>query len=300
MSKVSYILFFITISVVISCFSSVYAINALEEDWWASTDFSEEYITSFGLNSYPDKLLKMGLEYYNNEEYDLAIKNLRESIAFYMQSETILHPRLSAAFLLLGKIYYHQKNYEDAIYCLERAFYSYGYLYNLEALQLLNAVKKEYKNYRIEQLFSSAKIPEPKSKDQESDTKKKAEKFDLNIPSEFFDMAHFEFDSSELTTAGKEVLDVVDTKLKENPTLKINIDGYCDAKGSEEYNMKLGQRRSNAAKDYLVNTHSIDPERLMTRSYGKQAPIDSNDTDEGRAKNRRIQFTVQLPEDQLP
>ena len=109
-------------------------------------------------------------------------------------------------------------------------------------------------------------------------------------------MAHFAFDSSVLTKTGREVLDIVATKLKENPDVKIIIDGYCDSKGSEEYNIKLGHRRANSAKIYLIEVHNINPDQLITRSYGEKAPIDTNETDQGRARNRRIQFTVQFPD----
>ena len=290
----------IAFSVVFLISSPAFSLDGMDEDWWGSPDYAEDYINSLGVNSYPDNLLKIGLQYYKNGDFDLAIKNLRESIKFYMSMETQMHPRLSAAYLLLGKIYHKLARYNDAIYALKKAYYSYGYLNNLEAYNLLLVVKSDKKKSDIDKLFARAKViqkhdEEVLTEEQPDYSKYEFDKFEFDFPPDFFDMAHFEFDSSELTKTGKDVLDFVAVKLKEHTDVKILIDGYCDSKGSEEYNLKLGYRRANSARTYLVDTHNLSPDRLLTRSFGEKAPIDTNVTDSGRAKNRRIQFSVQYP-----
>ena len=70
---------------------------------------------------------------------------------------------------------------------------------------------------------------------------------------------------------------------------KIEIQGHTDWMGSDDYNMKLGQRRADIVKKYLVD-HGIEADRVFTKSYGESKPIATNDTREGRAKNRRIVF----------
>ncbi|MBU1626444.1 OmpA family protein, partial [bacterium] len=277
------------------------ALDALSQDWWGSPDYAEDYINSWGLNSYSDNLLKIAEQDFKNGYFDLAIKNLRESIKYFTANGTQMHPRLSEAYMLLGKIYYKLNRNNDAIYCFEKAYYSYGYLYNLDAYCLLETVKQNKKISDVEQLFAHSKVvikptEEETSESPTSKPAKEEEPFELVIPPEFFDMAHFAFDSSDLTEAGKKVLDLVAEKLKDHPYVKIMIDGYCDSKGSVEYNLKLGERRAKSAKNYLVEVHNINPDNLLTRSYGKDAPIDTNETEAGRAKNRRIQFTVQYPD----
>ena len=68
------------------------------------------------------------------------------------------------------------------------------------------------------------------------------------------------------------------------------VAGHTDSKGSNEYNLALSERRSRAVKAYLGAHHGISAERLVVRAYGESRPIDSNDTDEGRAMNRRVEF----------
>ena len=293
-------IFVITITILLFFSSSSFSYDGMAVKWWGTSDYAEDYINSLGDNSYIDNLLKIGTHYYKNGDYDLAIKNLRSAIDTFDDIQVELHPKLSAAYLILGKIYHKMGRYNDAVYALTKAYYSYGYLYNLEAYNLLKIVKAEIKNNKVDKLFERAKVPpkpveEVEPEIQQEEIAEEIEKFEFDFPPELFEMAHFDFDSSELTQCGRKILDFVAQKLDENPKIKILIDGYCDSKGSEEYNMKLGLRRANSAKTYLTKVHNINPDKLLTRSYGEKAPIDTNETDSGRAKNRRIQFTVQLP-----
>lgn len=100
---------------------------------------------------------------------------------------------------------------------------------------------------------------------------------------------HFEFDKFSLTTKARQVLSNHARALKENPTLGIQIEGHCDERGTQEYNLALGQRRAQAAKDYLAN-FGIDPSRITIISYGEERPLDPGSNEEAWAKNRRAHF----------
>lgn len=71
---------------------------------------------------------------------------------------------------------------------------------------------------------------------------------------------------------------------------KIIIEGHTDSKGPEEYNQLLSQQRSEAVKQYLVAKYNISNDRLIAKGVGEAQPLESNDTEEGRAKNRRVEF----------
>ena len=73
----------------------------------------------------------------------------------------------------------------------------------------------------------------------------------------------------------------------------VEIQGHTDAVGAAAYNMQLSQRRSDAVRDYLLANFDLNPDQLTAKGYGETDPIASNDTDEGRAKNRRVQFVIE-------
>jgi len=77
--------------------------------------------------------------------------------------------------------------------------------------------------------------------------------------------------------------------LKDYAEMTLMIKGHTDSVGSDEYNLGLSDRRANSVRQYLVN-QGIDPSRLSSKGYGEAEPIAPNNTDEGRAKNRRIEF----------
>ena len=103
---------------------------------------------------------------------------------------------------------------------------------------------------------------------------------------------NFAFDSAKLTPAGEAILDEAIAAMTKHQGITVRIEGNTDAIGSDAYNMKLGQRRADAVEGYLV-AHGIAASRLSTVSYGKTRPIASNDTEEGRAKNRRVDLVVE-------
>lgn len=102
---------------------------------------------------------------------------------------------------------------------------------------------------------------------------------------------YFDFDRTTLKSESFVELDKVVDFLKQNPSVEIEIAGHTDSKGSDDYNMNLSQGRSQSVVDYLIS-QGIESFRLSAHGYGETKPIDTNDTDEGRANNRRVEFTV--------
>ncbi len=82
------------------------------------------------------------------------------------------------------------------------------------------------------------------------------------------------------------------TLLKDNPTMKIEVSGHTDAMGKDSDNQQLSDDRARAVKEYVVTIGGVDAGRITARGYGETRPLATNDTDEGRAKNRRVEFTI--------
>jgi OOP family OmpA-OmpF porin len=105
------------------------------------------------------------------------------------------------------------------------------------------------------------------------------------------DHIYFDFDKTTLKKESYEELARVVDFLNRNPTVEIEIAGHTDSRGSDEYNLRLSSGRTQAVVDYLVS-QGINPRRLQAVGYGESRPIDTNDTEAGRARNRRVEFTV--------
>jgi len=102
---------------------------------------------------------------------------------------------------------------------------------------------------------------------------------------------HFEFDKSTLTPAAQDSLLRKAEWLREHSDATITIEGNCDERGTNEYNLALGDRRAESAKAFLVDL-GIDAARISTISYGEERPIDPRHNEEAWAKNRRDHFVV--------
>ena len=100
---------------------------------------------------------------------------------------------------------------------------------------------------------------------------------------------HFDLDSSSLTSNARHELAANADWIKSHSAITVQIEGHCDKRGSNEYNLALGERRAKAVKKYLIGL-GIDSKRLTVISYGEEKPIDSADSEDAYAKNRRANF----------
>jgi OOP family OmpA-OmpF porin len=106
------------------------------------------------------------------------------------------------------------------------------------------------------------------------------------------DDATFEFDKSDIRTPDMNELDEVGEFLRNQLEAFVVLSGYTDNVGSEEYNLTLSRRRAESVADYLVDRYGVDMERIVLQWHGYANPVASNDTEEGRAKNRRVEMAV--------
>ncbi len=106
---------------------------------------------------------------------------------------------------------------------------------------------------------------------------------------------NFDSGSARLSNIAKAKLDEVALRLKQDPTAIATIVGHADAQGTDAGNRRLGERRAEAARDYLVRRHKIDPSRVVLESQGSTAPVASNGSPEGREQNRRAEIVVRIP-----
>ncbi|MGD1986932.1 MAG: OmpA family protein, partial [Desulfobacterales bacterium] len=102
----------------------------------------------------------------------------------------------------------------------------------------------------------------------------------------------FDVDKYDLSASAKEELDAVGKFLVANANASATLFGYTDDTGKAEYNVELSRRRAEAAADYLNNTYNVGPDRVVSLWYGAENPVASNDTTEGRAKNRRVEISI--------
>jgi peptidoglycan-associated lipoprotein len=102
---------------------------------------------------------------------------------------------------------------------------------------------------------------------------------------------HFAYDQSTLSEESRKILADNAIILQTVPAMKIGIEGHCDSRGSDEYNIALGARRAQVVKDYLVSL-GVNPDRLETISYGEEMPLDIAMNELAWAKNRRAEFKV--------
>ncbi|HMR24369.1 MAG TPA: OmpA family protein [Oligoflexia bacterium] len=102
----------------------------------------------------------------------------------------------------------------------------------------------------------------------------------------------FDFNKANLQQQSYQILDnVVDVLQRHQEVNKVRVEAHTDSKGSELYNLNLSKARAKSVMDYLVSA-GVSPERLISVGLGESQPIDTNDTEEGRANNRRVEFTI--------
>ncbi|MFH1038693.1 MAG: peptidoglycan-associated lipoprotein Pal [PVC group bacterium] len=102
---------------------------------------------------------------------------------------------------------------------------------------------------------------------------------------------HFDFDKSNIKDPDRAILEGVSAWLFERPEAILQIEGHCDERGTKEYNLALGERRSLSVRSFLTGL-AVNPDRLHTISYGEEKPVCAESTEECWAKNRRAHFLV--------
>jgi len=102
---------------------------------------------------------------------------------------------------------------------------------------------------------------------------------------------HFDFDKYDLKPKAMMILDEKAAYLREHPEVRVLIEGHCDERGTNEYNLALGDRRANSAKNYLVRS-GVAESRITTISYGEEQPLCTEHTESCWWRNRRAQFQV--------
>jgi peptidoglycan-associated lipoprotein len=108
------------------------------------------------------------------------------------------------------------------------------------------------------------------------------------------DTVHFDFDSSSVKNSEKSKVMAVASYIKANSANAIRVEGHCDERGTEEYNRALGVRRAVALREELVRD-GVDPEKVITLSYGEDKPVDPGHNEAAWRKNRRGEFIVLSP-----
>lgn len=109
---------------------------------------------------------------------------------------------------------------------------------------------------------------------------------------------YYDYDSDELRSDARATLDAKLRVLNANPALRIRIEGHCDERGTDQYNLALGRRRADQAKRYLID-RGIDVARIETISYGRERPVVQGGTEEAWAQNRRGEFQIIAGGDEL-
>ena len=102
-------------------------------------------------------------------------------------------------------------------------------------------------------------------------------------------MIHFDLDKSNIRPGDAATLDQKVAILQANPQLRIRVGGHCDERGSDEYNLALGNRRAQSGKQYLVS-HGIDASRIETQSWGEEKPLVDGHDESAWSQNRRDEF----------
>jgi peptidoglycan-associated lipoprotein len=109
-----------------------------------------------------------------------------------------------------------------------------------------------------------------------------------------FRAIHFEFNRYRILEEAKPTLEEIATLLKGHTDWKVLIEGHCDERGTNEYNLTLGEQRAQSTKRYLTSL-GIAEERFQTISYGEERPVDRGHDEEAWARNRRAEFRVEAP-----
>jgi peptidoglycan-associated lipoprotein len=169
--------------------------------------------------------------------------------------------------------------------------------------------KKEAKEEEVEKKTEEEKVTTPVREERKVEVSREEEKkpgkempkkvevkqqeVDLDLGMRTFEgeKIYFDFDKSELKPEARAVLKRKAEWLRDNPEFSARIEGHCDERGTNEYNLALGERRANAAWRFL-NALGISGARLTTISYGEERPVDPGSNEDAWSKNRRDEFRL--------
>lgn len=129
------------------------------------------------------------------------------------------------------------------------------------------------------------------SEDEVTDTSAEDAYADTEVEVEL-ERIHFAFDKYDLDTEARQALQNNALYMEQNPDTQIILEGHCDERGSDEYNLALGEKRARAAAEYLINL-GVANERVRTISYGEEKPLNPASNEEAWALNRRAEFKPQ-------
>lgn len=125
----------------------------------------------------------------------------------------------------------------------------------------------------------------------EAERRRKRAAFKRSMAAFENDVVYFDFDKSDIRPDMRATLDAKARFLQEFPSVRVQVEGHCDERGTVEYNIALGHRRSQSSKDYLVSL-GVNSSRVDTVSYGEERPADTRSNEAGWAMNRRAKFNV--------
>ncbi len=140
----------------------------------------------------------------------------------------------------------------------------------------------------VEKVEEPVVVKEPELTEEEIFMRKTLEEINLEAP---LQMIHFDYDKYFIRDDAKYVLEANASWLKKYDAIGFLIEGHCDERGTEEYNLALGEKRAKSTLDYLASL-GISADRIRTISYGKSVPLDPEHNETSWQKNRRAQFLI--------
>jgi len=141
---------------------------------------------------------------------------------------------------------------------------------------------------KVEKVDDAAAVKKPALTEEEIFMSKSLEQINLDAP---LKMIHFDYDQFTVREDAKPTLEGNAVWMKKFSAAKILIEGHCDERGTEEYNLALGEKRAMTAFDYLSSL-GVSPDRMKVISYGKSQPLDTSHTETSWQNNRRAQFLI--------
>lgn len=165
----------------------------------------------------------------------------------------------------------------------------------IEAERIAKEKEKEAKEKEVKER-EAARLKEKEEQAKREFERSLVPKRTPGIEGEVFESAmlkpiFFDFDKYDIRPADAEILKGNSALLNKFPNVKIQIEGHCDERGTNEYNLALGERRANSTKKYLTSL-GIAADRVSTISYGEEKPFDPAHNEEAWAKNRRAHFLI--------